>query len=79
MPNKAIRNVIKAAGGPVKLSRTLAVTYAAVNGWERQGWLPLARAKEVLTLYPGSAELRDLVRDDLKAAMDLQAGSSLLK
>lgn len=78
MSKEAVRAVITAAGGPVKLARTLKVTYAAINGFERNGYFPLARAKQVLELWPGSAQLRDLVRDDLRAAMDLQAGSNLL-
>lgn len=79
MSKHAIRSVITAAGGPVKLSKIWNCTYAAINGFERQGWLPLKRAKDAVQRWPGAAELRDLVREDLRTAMDLQAGSSLLK
>lgn len=79
MSREAIRAVIVAAGGPVKLSKIWSCSYAAVNGFERQGYLPLARAKDAVQRWPGAAELRELVRDDLRAAMDLQAGSDLLK
>lgn len=73
-----IRTIIEAAGGPVALSKALGVTYTAVNGWERQGYLPLERAKEVLTMWPGVCELRDLVHPSIRTAMDMQAGNDLL-
>jgi hypothetical protein len=73
-----VRKVIEAAGGPIALSKFFGVTYAAINTFERQGYLPLARAKQALEQWPGVAELRDLVRPDIRAAMDLQQGSSLL-
>lgn len=74
-----IRKVIEAAGGPVKLAKALNVTYTAVNTFERQGYLPLARAKEVIEKFPDAGvTLRDLVRPDLRAAMDLNQSGSLL-
>ena len=80
MPKEnAVRKVIIAAGGPMKLSRFYGVSYAAINTFERQGFLPLKRAQEALAEWPGVAELRDLVRPDLKNAMDMQHGISLLK
>lgn len=74
-----IRSVIDAAGGPVKLAKIFNVTYTAINTFERQGYLPLMRAKQALELWPGVAELRDLVRPDIKNAMDMQASTDLLK
>ncbi len=74
----AIRKIIEAAGGPVKLAKSLSISYTAVNTFERQGYLPLARAKEVMEKWPGVVELRDLVRPDLRSAMDIQTGGSLL-
>lgn len=62
----------------MKLAKEFGVTYTAINTFERQGYLPLARAKEAVTKWPGAAELRDLVRADIRAAMDLNQGGSLL-
>ena len=73
-----VRKVIDAAGGPIKLARLWGITYTAVNTFERQKYLPLERAKDAIVRWPGVAELRDLVRPDIRAAMDLQQGSSLL-
>lgn len=73
-----VRKVIQAAGGPMALSREWGVTYTAINTFERQGYLPLARAKQAVLRWPEAASLRDLVRPDLRDAMDLQQGSSLL-
>jgi hypothetical protein len=55
-----------------------AVTYTAINTFERQGYLPLKRAKDAVERWPEAASLRDLVRPDIRAAMDLQQGSNLL-
>lgn len=76
--NNHVRKVIEAAGGPIALSKRWGITYAAINTFERQGYLPLARAKQAVIEFPGVAELRDLVRSDIRAAMDLQQGTSLL-
>ena len=73
-----VRRVIEAAGGPVALSREWGVTYAAIHAFERQGYLPLMRAKDAVLKWPEAASLRDLVRADIRAAMDLQQGSNLL-
>jgi hypothetical protein len=73
-----VRKVIEAAGGPMALSRLWGVTYTAVNTFERQGYLPLKRAKDAVERWPEAASLRDLVRPDIRAAMDLQQGSNLL-
>lgn len=74
----AVRKVIDAAGGPIKLAKEWNITYTAINTFERQGYLPLKRAKDAIEKWPGCAELRDLVRPDLRAAMDMQQGSALL-
>lgn len=75
-----VRKVIEAAGGPVKLASEWGITYTAVNTFERQGYLPLARAKDAIARWPdGGFTLRDLVRPDIRAAMDFhQQGSNLL-
>ena len=73
-----VRKVIDAAGGPMALSRLWGITYTAINTFERQGYLPLARAKDAVAKWPEAAALRDLVRSDIRAAMDLQQGSNLL-
>lgn len=73
-----VRKVIEAAGGPIKLAREWGVTYTAINTFERQGYLPLERAKQAVLKWPEAAALRDLVRPDIRNAMDLQQGSNLL-
>jgi hypothetical protein len=73
-----VRKVIEAAGGPVKLAKRWGVSYTAINTFERQGYLPLARAKDAVMEWPDAAELRDLVRADIRAAMDLGQAGSLL-
>jgi hypothetical protein len=78
MSDNAVRAVIKAAGGPVALSRLWEVTYTAINTFERQGYLPLERAKDAVQRWPEAAQLRDLVSPDIREAMDLQQGSDLL-
>ena len=79
MPDKKpIRRVIEAAGGPVALSRALGVTYVAVNGWERAGYMPLKRALEVTERYPGSATVKELVRADLAEAMNRSTVENML-
>lgn len=50
------------------------VSATALYGFERQGYLPLARAKMASTRW--ALPLRDLVKPDIRAAMDLQAASS---
>lgn len=75
----AVRKVIDAAGGPVALAKKWDITYAAVNTFERQGFLPLRRARQAVEEFPGVAELRELVREDIRAAMDQQHGDSLLR
>lgn len=77
-PNNAVSKVIAAAGGKSKLSRELNCSFQAVFQWEGAGWMPLARAKQVMEMYPGVTTLRDLVRSDLKEAMDISAQQTLL-
>lgn len=77
--SEAIRRVITAAGGPVKLSKLWGCTYTAINTFERQGFFPLARAQDAIERWPEAATLRELVREDLRRAMDQNQGSSLLK
>lgn len=76
--SKHVRSVINAAGGPVALARMWGITYTAVNGFERQGYLPLSRAKDAVARWPEAAQLRDLVRPDIREAMDVQQGTDLL-
>ncbi len=78
MTDSAVRKVIEAAGGPTALSRLWNVTYTAINTFERQNYLPLMRAKDAVERWPEAAELRDLVRPDIRAAMDQQHGTNLL-
>lgn len=77
--DNAVRKVIEAAGGPIKLSRFYDCTYAAINGWERQGWMPLRRARQAIEEWPDAAPLRDLVAPSIRAAMDHGDGQNLLK
>lgn len=78
MAVNAVRKVIEAAGGPMALARLWNVTYTAINTFERQRYLPLERAKDAIARWPGVAELRDLVRPDIREAMDAQKSSDLL-
>ena len=73
-----VRRVIQAAGGPVALSKLWGITYTAINTFEREGYLPLARAKDAVARWPEAAALRDLVRPEIRDAMDLQNSSGLL-
>ncbi len=77
--DSAIRKVIVAAGGPIALSRLWDISYAAVNTFERQGYLPLARARDAVERWPDAAPLRDLVAPSIRAAMDHGDGQNLLK
>lgn len=74
----AVTRVIEAAGGKGKLSRETSVSFQAWFQWEKAGWMPLARAKQVLELYPEAATLRELVRPDIAAAMDTHVVQTLL-
>ena len=76
-PN-AIARAIKAAGGTQQLADQMGCTYQAIHQWQKNGWMPLARAKEVNERYPEVTTLRELVRADIAAAMDLSAQQSLL-
>lgn len=78
MSDTPIRKVIVAAGGPVALAKLWGLTYTAINTFERQGYMPLARAKDAVARWPEAATLRELVRPDIREAMDLQQGSDLL-
>ncbi len=77
MPN-AVDQMVEAAGGKGKLSRELGVSFQALFQWSKTGWMPLSRAKQAIDLYPGVAPLRDLVKPDLRQAMDISAGQTLL-
>jgi hypothetical protein len=76
--SNAVKRLIDAAGGKSKLSRELKVTFQAIFGWEKAGWMPLARAKQSVELYPGTVPLRELVRPDIAAAMDISTRQTLL-
>lgn len=78
MAETPVMRVVKAAGSKAALARALNVTDQAVYIFSRQGWMPLARAKQAIELFPGAATLRELVRDDLKAAMDISSADALL-
>ncbi len=75
--SNAVKQIITAAGGKSKLSRELTCTFQAVYQWEKAGWMPLARAKQVLELYPDTVPLRDLVRADLREAMSISTAQTL--
>lgn len=50
------------------LADRLGITYQAVAKFERQGWLPLTRARVVADLY--SIPLAELVRPDIRDALN---------
>jgi len=70
--------VVRAAGSKAALARALSVTDQAIYLWAKAGWMPLPRAKQAIELYPESVTLRELVRADLGAAMDISARDALL-
>lgn len=64
-----VQRAIEAAGGPTALGRLWGITYFAIHKFERQGYFPLERAKDAHSRWP-DIPLRDMVRADIKAAMD---------
>lgn len=59
--------VIEKAGGAQALADLWDVTWQAINGFERKGWLPLPRARDAATRF--DMPLRDLVRPDIREAI----------
>jgi DNA-binding transcriptional regulator YdaS (Cro superfamily) len=45
-----IESACDAAGNQTRLAEALGVSQQAVSRWRRQGWVPLARAREIETL-----------------------------
>lgn len=70
-----VRRAIDAAGGPTALAKLWDVTYFAINKFERQRYFPLERAKDAHQRWP-EIPLRDMVRQDLRDAMDTQTITS---
>lgn len=66
----AISKAIELAGSGAALGAMLnpPVSYQAVMVWNRRGWCPPARAKEITALYP-ELRLRDLLKPALVAAL----------
>jgi hypothetical protein len=62
-----VKRAIREAGGKQQLADGLGITYQAVAKFERQGWLPLERAKATEGMY--GIPLKDLVRPDIAAVM----------
>lgn len=71
---KAIQQAIAAAGSQAKLATDLGVSQQFIDKAEKQGWLPLERAKAANALY--GIPLVDLVRDDIASAMRLAADAA---
>ncbi len=78
MSDNPVMRVVRAAGSKAALARAMAVTDQAIYIWARAGWMPLARAKQALELFPGSTTLRELVRSDLRDAIDASSADALL-
>lgn len=75
----AIEQALRAAGGEVTISRIpladkLGVSPQAVHEWLHRGWMPLDRAKQVSDWF--GIPLRELVKDDIAAAMDVATASA---
>lgn len=75
-----VNRAIAAAGngdvteGRRNLSAFFDVKVQALDGFRRKGYFPLDRAKAVAERY--GLPLRELVRPDIRAAMDVNAASS---
>lgn len=65
-----VQRAIDAAGGKSELASRWNVTYQAIDKFDRQGFFPLDRAQRAAADF--DIPLRDLVRADLRAAMDSQ-------
>ncbi len=78
MSDNPVMRVVRAAGSKAALARALNVTDQAIYLWSKAGWMPLPRAKQAIELYPEAVTLRELVRADLGAAMDISARDALL-
>lgn len=66
-----VKKVIDAAGGKQQLADAWQVSYQAIDKFDRQGFFPLDRAKLAAARY--DVPLRELVRADIREAMDAQA------
>ncbi len=78
MSENPVMQVVRAAGSKAALARALAVTDQAIYIWVRAGWMPVPRARQALELFPGATTLRELVREDIREAMDLSSAETLL-
>jgi hypothetical protein len=67
VPQSPVLDAVDAAGGRSALAEAMGVTRQAVEEWRRQGWVPLARAKQIEDLYgiPRAGLLSPKVRSDL--------------
>lgn len=64
-----VRRVIDDAGGPTALAALWGISREAIYDFERRGYFPLDRAKDAIERWPAH-RLRDLVRPDIRDAMD---------
>lgn len=74
--SNAVDKVIEAAGGRAALAEFFDVKLQAIHGFRQKGWLPLDRAKAAAERY--GLPLRDLVRKDVREAMDIDAKGRML-
>jgi hypothetical protein len=76
MPTNPIDTVSAAAGGDLALAEFFAVKPQAISGFRKKGWLPLDRAKAAAERF--GLPIRDLVRGDVREAMDKDAQQRML-
>lgn len=58
---------IAQAGSQTALGEMLGVTQQAINKWQRRGWAPLARARQIAQSFP--IALKELVDPDTAELM----------
>jgi hypothetical protein len=74
-PNPVDR-VIEAAGGRQALVALWGIKNQALDGFRRKRYLPLDRAKDAASRF--GIPVKDLVRPDIRAAMEQNLGEELL-
>jgi hypothetical protein len=76
MEPNPVKRVVAAAGGRKLLSERWRVSPQAIHDFIHKGYLPLDRAKDAVTF--SDVPLRELVRPDIRAAMERGVADTLL-
>lgn len=75
-PSNPVDRVIEAAGGRQALVAMWEIKNQALDGFRRKRYLPLDRAKDANQRF--GIPLRELVRPDIREAMDAGVAEALL-